>query len=106
LLAGALGVLFSRPLVLLAGVVGVAFAAYARTARTPEVALDVTRTVSDAEPLPGDDVWRQWAHEFTPSGTHEVVVRAIDGNGDVQPQERSDSFPSGATGWVSRTVEG
>ncbi|NEU57726.1 DUF58 domain-containing protein [Halorussus sp. MSC15.2] len=56
LLAGSLGVLFSRPLVLLSGVVGVAFAAYARTAGTPEVALDVTRTLSDDEPLPGEEV--------------------------------------------------
>ncbi|WP_115865422.1 DUF58 domain-containing protein [Halorussus litoreus] len=56
LLAGALGVMFNRPLVLLSGVVGVAFAAYARTASAPDVSLDVTRTVSDDEPLPGDEV--------------------------------------------------
>jgi len=93
------------------GSVQLAGHAYAGTrgVQTVEVSTDGGDTWTEAtlsEPLPGDDVWRQWAHEFTPSGTHEVVVRAIDGNGDVQPQERSDSFPSGATGWVSRTVEG
>ncbi|WP_135828536.1 DUF58 domain-containing protein [Halorussus halobius] len=56
LLAGALGIVFSRPPVLLSGVVGVAFAAYARTASAPDVDLDVTRTVSDDEPLPGEEV--------------------------------------------------
>ncbi|WP_323190122.1 molybdopterin-dependent oxidoreductase [Halostella sp. PRR32] len=85
--------------------------AYAGTrgVQTVEVSTDGGDTWAEAalsEPLPGDDVWRQWSHEFTPSGTHEVVVRAVDGNGDVQPEERSDSYPSGPTGWVSRTVEG
>jgi hypothetical protein len=57
-----------------------------------------------SEPLPGEDVWRQWRHEFEPTGSHEVVVRAVDGEGQLQPREESDSFPSGATGWVSKTV--
>ena len=62
----------------------------------------VEATLSD--PLPDEDVWRQWRHRFTPEGTHEVVVRAVDGTGTVQASERSDSFPSGASGWVRRTV--
>ena len=73
-----------------------------------EVSTDGGQTWNDAElsePLPGDDVWRQWRHEFTTDGNHEVIVRAIDGEGTVQPQERSDSFPSGATGWVSKTID-
>jgi len=57
-----------------------------------------------SERLPGDDVWRQWRHEFDPDGSHEVVVRAIDGEGTVQPEARSDAYPSGATGWVRQTV--
>ena len=56
LLAGGVGVLFNNPIVLLGGVVGVAFAAYARTASAPSLDLDVTRELSDEEPLPGDDV--------------------------------------------------
>ena len=72
-----------------------------------EVSTDGGSTWQDAElsePLPGDDVWRQWRHEFTPDGSHEVVVRAVDGEGTIQPEERSDSYPSGATGWVRQTV--
>jgi len=72
-----------------------------------EVSTDGGSTWTDAElsePLPGDDVWRQWRYEFEPSGTHDVVVRATDGEGNLQPEDRSDSFPSGATGWVRQTV--
>jgi DMSO/TMAO reductase YedYZ molybdopterin-dependent catalytic subunit len=72
-----------------------------------EVSIDGGDTWQDAElsaPLPGDDVWRQWRYEFDPDGSHTVVVRAIDGEGTVQPEEESDSYPSGATGWVSKRV--
>jgi DMSO/TMAO reductase YedYZ molybdopterin-dependent catalytic subunit len=72
-----------------------------------EVSTDGGERWQDAElsaPLPGTDVWRQWRFEFEPDGSHEVVVRATDGDGTVQPKEQSDSFPSGATGWVSKTV--
>jgi len=73
-----------------------------------EVSLDGGDTWNDAEltePLPGEDVWRQWRYEIEESGTYEVVVRAIDGNGDVQTEEQSSPAPSGATGWVRETVE-
>lgn len=72
-----------------------------------EVSIDGGKTWQEAElsePLPGDDVWRQWRFEFAPEGSHDIVVRAIDGEGSVQPKERSDSFPNGASGWVSKTV--
>lgn len=72
-----------------------------------EVSIDGGDTWQDAElsePLPGEDVWRQWRFEFEPQGSHEVVVRAIDGDGTVQAEEQSDSFPNGASGWVSKTV--
>ncbi|SEQ97083.1 molybdopterin-dependent oxidoreductase [Natrinema salaciae] len=74
-----------------------------------EVSVDGGGTWRDAElsePLPGIDVWRQWRYEFEPDGSHEVVVRAIDGEGTLQPEERTDAFPSGATGWVTKTVHG
>lgn len=54
--AAGVGVLANRPAVLLVAVVSVTFAAYARTANAPTVSLDVSRTVSDSEPEPGDDV--------------------------------------------------
>jgi len=58
-----------------------------------------------ADPLPGEDVARQWRYEFTPERRHEVVVRAIDGRGRVQERDRSEPFPTGATGWVRETVD-
>ncbi len=58
-----------------------------------------------SEPLPGDDVWRQWLHEYdAPGREHEVVVRAVEADGTVQPSEEANPFPSGPSGWVSRSV--
>ncbi|WP_050033247.1 molybdopterin-dependent oxidoreductase [Halorubrum halophilum] len=59
-------------------------------------------TLSD--PLPDADVWRQWRHVFDPDGAHEVVVRAVDGEGTRQLREPSDPSPTGSSGWVRRTV--
>jgi len=62
---------------------------------------DATRS----EPLPGDDVWRQWRYAYDhPGAPHDVVVRAVDGTGELQPEAESPPFPDGPTGWVSRTV--
>ncbi|MFB6095944.1 MAG: molybdopterin-dependent oxidoreductase [Haloferacaceae archaeon] len=59
-----------------------------------------------SEPLPGEDVWRQWTYAYpSPGRKHEVVVRAVDGTGTVQPRTRADAFPSGASGWVSVRVD-
>ncbi|WP_436930309.1 molybdopterin-dependent oxidoreductase [Halosimplex halobium] len=86
-----------------------------------EVSTDGGDTWADAElteRLPGatgavedppetaEDAWRQWRYAYDPpSGNHEVVVRATDGTGAVQPSEERDAYPSGATGWVSETVD-
>ncbi len=73
-----------------------------------EVSVDDGDTWTDAtlsEPLPGDDVWRQWVYEYdAPAETHTAVVRATDGEGVLQPDEQSNSFPSGPTGWVSKRI--
>jgi len=72
-----------------------------------EVSIDGGESWTEAEisePLPGDDVWRQWRHAFEPTGKHEVVVRAVDGEGNVQIEEESSPAPTGATGWVRQTV--
>jgi DMSO/TMAO reductase YedYZ molybdopterin-dependent catalytic subunit len=59
-----------------------------------------------SEPLPGNDVWRQWQYRYdAPDGPHEVVVRAVDGTGQTQTREESGPAPSGATGWVSDTID-
>jgi hypothetical protein len=72
-----------------------------------EVSIDggaTWETAELSEQLPGDDVWRQWQYVYEANEPHEVVVRAIDGEGTTQPEDQSEAFPSGATGWVSKQV--
>ncbi|WP_435972789.1 molybdopterin-dependent oxidoreductase [Streptomyces sp. Qhu_M48] len=55
------------------------------------------------------DTWRQWAHPWEAApGRHTLTVRATDGTGATQPEERTDTMPNGAQGWhsVVVTVEG
>ncbi len=54
--AGGAGIVLSRPSLLLAGAIGVAYAAYAQAGTVPDVALSVSRTLSDESPEPGDEV--------------------------------------------------
>jgi DMSO/TMAO reductase YedYZ molybdopterin-dependent catalytic subunit len=49
--------------------------------------------------------WRQWRFEWdaTP-GRHDLTVRAVDGTGETQTEERADVLPDGASGWMSLVV--
>jgi DMSO/TMAO reductase YedYZ molybdopterin-dependent catalytic subunit len=49
--------------------------------------------------------WRQWSYEWdaTP-GAHYIKVRATDGTGEVQTDQRADPVPDGASGWQSVMV--
>ncbi|WP_277553438.1 molybdopterin-dependent oxidoreductase [Halobaculum limi] len=62
--------------------------------------------LDDPETVSGEaaDAWRGWHYEYEAEAEHEVVVRAIERDGTVQPSEETDPFPSGASGRVSRTV--
>lgn len=81
--SAAVGILTSRPGVLLVGVVGIGFAAYARVASAPTVSVDITRSVSDAEPDPGQEI--------------DVTVR-IENKGPAIPDLRIiDGVPEGLT---------
>jgi DMSO/TMAO reductase YedYZ molybdopterin-dependent catalytic subunit len=52
-----------------------------------------------AEPL-SDNCWRQWVVNWdAPAGTHQIQVRATDGEGNVQTDEVRPPAPDGATGW-------
>ncbi|MFB6125825.1 MAG: molybdopterin-dependent oxidoreductase [Halolamina sp.] len=67
------------------------------------------RVAAAADAVPDDpgtatDAWRMWRHEYAATADHEVVVRAVDGTGTVQPRAQQQSYPSGATGWVSVSV--
>ena len=51
------------------------------------------------------DTWRQWRYQWDAApGTHRIEVRAADGRGEIQPEQRAPVFPSGATGWESIVV--
>jgi len=92
------------------GRIEVAGLAYAGTRgiERVEVSTDGGATWTDAElsePLPGEDVWRQWVYRYDPpAGDHEVVVRATDGLGTLQPEDEKRAYPSGPSGWVSKTI--
>ncbi|WP_104045680.1 molybdopterin-dependent oxidoreductase [Arthrobacter sp. ZGTC412] len=49
--------------------------------------------------------WRQWSYQWdaTP-GPHYIKVRATDGSGEVQTEQRADPVPDGASGWQSVMV--
>ena len=54
----------------------------------------------------GANTWRQWRYRWDDAapGSHRLTVRATDGTGETQPEERVPPFPDGATGWHSVTV--
>jgi DMSO/TMAO reductase YedYZ molybdopterin-dependent catalytic subunit len=53
--------------------------------------------------VPSADTWVQWVYEWdaTP-GDHLVSVRAVDGSGQLQPEEPASPAPNGAQGWHTR----
>ena len=56
-------------------------------------------------PVPSVDTWVQWRYDWAATaGSHTLAVRATDGTGAVQPEERVTPFPDGATGWHTITV--
>ncbi|WP_459846366.1 molybdopterin-dependent oxidoreductase [Halolamina salina] len=65
------------------------------------VPLDAEEPEPDGEAA---DAWRMWEHEYDAAERHEVVVRAIDGEGERQTEDQEEVRPSGATGWVSETI--
>jgi len=48
------------------------------------------------------DIWRQWMLPVElERGAHRITVRATDGTGQLQTQDRAEPFPDGASGWHS-----
>jgi DMSO/TMAO reductase YedYZ molybdopterin-dependent catalytic subunit len=51
-------------------------------------------------PVLSEDTWVQWFLPWdAPAGNHVVRVRATDGTGETQVEERTSVAPDGATGW-------
>ena len=82
-----------------------------RGVETVEVSIDGGETWEDAtlgDALSDPDATRQWIYEWesdASDGEYEVYARTVDGEGTTQPEERTEPFPDGATGWPSRTIE-
>ncbi len=57
-------------------------------------------------PSVSDDTWCQWVFDWdaAEAGSHRLAVRATDGTGEVQTQERAAPVPDGASGWHTVTV--
>jgi DMSO/TMAO reductase YedYZ molybdopterin-dependent catalytic subunit len=53
----------------------------------------------------GIDTWRQWRFEWKATrGDHDIAVRAVDANGDVQSSDSVPPFPDGSEGYAKRTI--
>ncbi|HUG16130.1 MAG TPA: molybdopterin-dependent oxidoreductase [Thermomicrobiales bacterium] len=80
---------------------GVSFAGDKGISRV-EVSFDGGDTWSDAElsDVPNDLTWRLWRIEHTPvdEASFDMHVRATDGRGELQTDERTPALPDGATG--------
>ncbi len=49
--------------------------------------------------------WVLWRASLElPPGEHEITVRAIDGEGEIQTERGSNTHPNGATGYHSKTI--
>jgi hypothetical protein len=52
-----------------------------------------------------DSTWVQWVYEWNSTpGSHHIEVRATDGAGQVQADQRTPPAPDGARGWHSVDV--
>lgn len=96
---------FARPAAGTVTVAGVAWA-QGRGVRTVEVQVDGGEwRPAELLPVPSVDTWVQWRFAWrTAPGPHSLRVRATDGTGVVQPEQRATPFPDGATGWHTITV--
>ena len=86
---------------------GVAFAGDRGISKV-EVSVDGGKTWQEAtlKPPESDLTWVLWAFEWTPEpGTYLVYARATDGEGALQTSTQTDTFPSGATGYVLSTMK-
>ncbi|MEV6396187.1 molybdopterin-dependent oxidoreductase [Streptomyces sp. NPDC051907] len=93
---------FSRPV---AGTVAVAGVAWAQRRGITRVEVRIDEGPwqdTDLAAQAGADTWRQWSYPWqaTPGG-HTITVRATDGAGEVQTEERARTIPDGASGWHS-----
>ncbi|MFD0148085.1 molybdopterin-dependent oxidoreductase [Streptomyces sp. NPDC055721] len=96
---------FARPAAGTVMIAGVAWAQHRGIARV-EVRID-EGPWRDARLAAEDssDTWRQWTYPWTADpGRYTLTVRATDGTGTTQPEQRTGTMPDGAQGWHSVVV--
>ena len=83
---------------------GVAWASNTGVAAV-EVRIDgVWRRATLGDSLSGG-VWRQWYYDWNATkGEHEIAVRCIDADGQVQTGEITPNPIAGYTGWETRSI--
>ncbi|MCA9836665.1 MAG: molybdopterin-dependent oxidoreductase [Trueperaceae bacterium] len=86
---------------------GVAFAGIRGISKV-EVSVDAARTWQEAElkPALNDLSWNLWGFSWQAEpGNYKILVRAADGTGELQTDEKNSPLPDGATGYHSLTVK-
>ncbi|MFF8840714.1 molybdopterin-dependent oxidoreductase [Streptomyces sp. NPDC015130] len=93
---------FARPAAGTVIVAGVAWAQRRGITRVQIRVDDGPWQDADLAAQAGVDTWRQWSYRWnaTPGG-HNLTVRATDGTGQVQTEQRTRTIPDGASGWHS-----
>lgn len=91
-----------------AGRVAIGGTAWAQTRGITKVEVQIDNTPWAEAVLSAEAsliTWRQWSFDWdaTP-GPHYIKVRATDGTGEVQTDQRADPVPDGASGWQSVMV--
>ncbi|MFG2979559.1 molybdopterin-dependent oxidoreductase [Streptomyces sp. NPDC048331] len=93
---------FARPAGGTITVAGVAWAQHRGITRVEVRIDDGPWQVADLAVQDTLDTWRQWSYRWNAApGGHTITVRATDGTGAVQTEERSRTIPDGASGWHS-----
>jgi DMSO/TMAO reductase YedYZ molybdopterin-dependent catalytic subunit len=55
---------------------------------------------AELAPVTSADTWRQWVYRWDAApGRHSITVRATDGTGETQTEDRVAPIPDGASGW-------
>jgi len=89
-------------------VAGIAFAGD-RGIQKVEVSVDGGKSwqTADLEKSLGPSTWTLWTYRWQPpkAGQYQLVVRATDGTGKIQSARQTDTFPVGATGYHSISVQ-
>ncbi|MFD6077484.1 molybdopterin-dependent oxidoreductase [Streptomyces hydrogenans] len=90
---------FARPTAGTVTVAGVAWAQHRGITRVQIRVDDGPWQDADLAAQAGVDTWRQWSYRWnaTPGG-HNITVRATDGTGQIQTEQRTRTIPDGASG--------